>query len=195
MVLVRREARELDVVAELDESPRVAAFAPLAPRLGATPAVRMAVDDTPALGRRAALFGAATALTLGSPFEASAAYDAAEAAKLREKAQAKAKKEAAAKAALQKAYDRQPKKKTAAKKKPAAKAPKPAATVKQGKAANAKKAKQAAAATKVKAKQNKAKRNAAARRRGGGPLAFLGNIVLLGGAGIAGLALLGDEEA
>merc|ERR1719409_2578075 len=132
----------------------------------------MAVDDTPALGRRAALFGAATALTLGSPFEASAA-----------------------KAALQKAYDRQPKKKTAAKKKPAAKAPKPAATVKQGKAANAKKAKQVAAATKVKAKQNKAKRNAAARRRGGGPLAFLGNIVLLGGAGIAGLALLGDEEA
>ena len=112
----------------------------------------------------------------------------------REGGEAQAKAEAAATAALQKAYDRQPKKKTAAKKKPAAKAPKPAATVKQGKAANAKKAKQAAAATKVKAKQNKAKRKAAARRRGGGPLAFLGNIVLLGGAGIAGLALLGDER-
>ena len=95
----------------------IALVAPLAPAvrpaLVASP-VRMAVDDTPALGRRAALFGAATALTLGSPFEASAAYDAAEAAKLREKAQAKAKKEAAAKAALQRASAS---KKTAAKKK------------------------------------------------------------------------------
>ena len=53
----------------------IALVAPLrvAPQPRLAP-VRMAVDDTPALGRRAALFGAATALTLGSPFEASAAY-------------------------------------------------------------------------------------------------------------------------
>ena len=151
--------------------------------------VRMAVDDTPALGRRAALFGAAAALARLAV--RGVGVRAAEAGRLREKARA-SEEEAAAKAALQRptaSRRRRRRRRRSRRRAPAA------ATVKQGKAANAKKAKQAAAAAKAKAKKKKAKRKAAARRRGGGPRAFLGNIVLLGGAGIAGLALLGDEEA